>query len=184
MDAPDSAGSIPEAFWEKVDCYRAELTEQALSVVGNLQDAEDVVQETFCEAYKHPEKLAEVRSLGAWLKAINRANALNRQRAKRSDSKRIDRKQLEAPARSTTTGGFSAVEINDMVSRAIMTLPEDQRAAILAHYYEHKSHDQIAKQLNVSPRTVRRLLYDASLAMHAMIKPQQNPPEPQTGEKP
>jgi RNA polymerase sigma-70 factor (ECF subfamily) len=187
----DSRKDIPEPFWDLLDGYRAELTEQALAIVGNAQDAEDVVQETFCEAVRHPEKLAEARSLGAWLKAINRANALNKVRAKKHDSKRIDRKQLEAPARSTTTGGFSAIEINDMVSRAIAALPDDQRAAILMHYYEHKSHDEIAKHLNVSPRTVRRLLYDASLAMHAVLKPQASaadtdspPPQPIQGDTP
>ena len=187
----DARKDIPEPFWELLDGYRRELGEQALAIVGNAQDAEEVVQETFCEAVRHPEKLAEARSLGAWLKAINRANAINKVRAKKHDSKRIDRKQLEAPARSTTTGGFSAVEINDMVSRAVATLPDDQRAAILMHYYEHKSHDEIARHLNVSPRTVRRLLYDASLAMHAVLKPQASaadaesplPPSPE-GEMP
>src|ERR1043166_83800 len=81
------ASGVPDHFWETLESYRAELEEQARAILGNSADAEDVVQETFCEALRNPQKLSEVRSVGAWLKTINRANALNRARDKRHDSK-------------------------------------------------------------------------------------------------
>ena len=43
-------GQLPEKYWELVELYRAELLNQAFAVVGNQADAEDVVQETLCEA--------------------------------------------------------------------------------------------------------------------------------------
>lgn len=173
---------LPDRFWETLENYRAELIEQALSIVNNPADAEDVVQETFCEAVRDPQKLSEVRSVGAWLKTINRANALNRLRDKRHDSKRIVLKQTRAPSPASTTGGFSALEIADMMSKAVAALPDDQRKAISLHYYEHKSNDEIAKLMKISTRTVRRLLYDASMAMHSVLKVQlETPPSASAG---
>jgi len=188
----DARNDLPERFWETLEQYRAELIEKAFDVLGNSADAEDVVQETFCEAVRDPQKLSEVRSVGAWLKTINRANALNRLRDKRHDSKRIILKQTRAPGPAYTTGGFSALEVNDMMAKAVAALPDDQRRAITLHYYEHKSNDEIAKVMQVSTRTVRRLLYDASMAMHTVLKVQLERPastplsegEENTGEQP
>ena len=83
IDECASDGNLPDRYWEVVERYRAELVNQALAILGNVADAEDVVQETFCEAFGHQDKLAKVRSLGAWLRTINRANARNRVRGKR-----------------------------------------------------------------------------------------------------
>src|SRR5882724_8717440 len=111
---------LPPQYWELIERYRGELTNQALAIVGNLQDAEDIVQETFCEAFRDSEKLREARSLGAWLRAINKNKALNRVRYKRQESKRI----IAAP-RMDTTGGFSVLEMRESVAKAIEELPSN-----------------------------------------------------------
>ncbi len=161
---------IPEKFWDLVDRYRSELLNQALAIVGSFDDAEDVVQETFCEAFRDQEKLAEIKSFRAFLRTVNRANALNRVRLKKNDSTRINRKQLLQPEAGVTTGGFSKVEVSDMVAKAIETLSADQRTVVVLHFYEHLTHDQIAERAQLSARTVRRLLYDAVLSLHGHLK--------------
>ena len=161
---------IPEKFWELVDRYRGELLNQALAITGSFDDAEDVVQETFCEAFRDHQKLSQVRSFRAWLRTVNKTNALNRVRSKKHDSKRIDRKQLLAPEANVTTGGFTTLEVSDMVAKAIEGLSADQRTVVIMHFYEHLTHDQIAERTQISARTVRRLLYDASLMLHNKLK--------------
>ena len=161
---------IPEKFWELVDLYRGELLNQALAIVSSFDDAEDVVQETFCEAFKDPQKLSQIRSFRAWLRTINRSNALNRVRHKKHDSKRIESKRHLAPAARETSGGFSLLEMSDMVAKAIESLSDDQRTVVVMHFYEHLTHDQIAERTKISARTVRRLLYDASLVLHSKLK--------------
>src|SRR5579862_8442455 len=78
-----NASDVPAQYWEIVEKYRRELVGQAVAILGNEADAEDVVQETFCEAVKDPAKLMQADSVGAWLRSINRCNALNRVRDKR-----------------------------------------------------------------------------------------------------
>src|ERR1051325_2901064 len=126
-----SADGLPDAFWELVEQYRGELVNQALSILGSQEDAEDVAQETFCEAFKDPEKLAQADSLGAWLRSINRANAMDRLRRKRRDSGRSQDKLREVHPRAFTTGGFSLLELRESMAKAIEALPEQYRTVVV-----------------------------------------------------
>src|SRR3990172_9549596 len=117
----DNAG-LPDAYWELVAQYRSLLLNQAVSILNDLQDAEDVVQETFCEALRSGEKLAEVRSLGAWLRTINRANALNRLAERRNRQKQEEARRADPTEKRNTTGGFNALEIRESVCKALEKL--------------------------------------------------------------
>ncbi|MBI3828703.1 MAG: RNA polymerase sigma factor [Planctomycetes bacterium] len=166
----DPRGEVPEKYWELIERYRGELVNQALAICGKLEDAEDVVQETLCEAFRDPAKLAQARSLGAFLRSINRANALNRTRDRKRDAAKSGRKQLEAPARLVTTGGFSLLELRDSVAKAIETLPPHLRTVVVLRYWQHLSYEEMAARLNVPSGTVGRLLYEATLALYDKLK--------------
>src|SRR5208283_1893267 len=88
-------GELPEKFWEVVEQYRGELINQALALLGNLEDAEDAVQETFCEVFRNRGKMKDLRSLGAWLRTVNQSNALDRLRHKKRESTREDKKRRQ-----------------------------------------------------------------------------------------
>lgn len=174
--------AIPEAFWELADRYRDALVEQALRIVHSRADAEDVVQETFREAFAQGGALPGVRSLGAWLKTVNRANALNRLRTKKQDAQ-LSRKGAKLGRPRATTGGFTALELRDQLAQAMRALPAEQQAAVKLHFYEHLPTDEISKRLKLSVRSVRRLLFDASMRLHATLKPT-HPTPPCDGEAP
>lgn len=160
---------MPAEFWEIVERYRGDLVNQAFALLGSQDDAEDVAQETFCEAFRDRDRLAKVRSLGAWLRQINRANALNRRRDRKRHSDRAERKQIEAPDRAFTTGGFTTLVVREAVAKAIETLPEAQREALVLHYWQHLPYDEIAARLKTSPRTVRRNLHEAYQALYGRL---------------
>lgn len=161
--------AMPAEFWEIVERYRGDLVNQAFALLGSQEDAEDIAQETFCEAFRDRDRLAKVRSLGAWLRQINRANALNRRRDRKRHSDRAQRKQLEAPGRAFTTGGFSTLVVREAVAKAIELLPEAQRETVVLHYWQHLGYDEIARRLKISPRTVRRNLHDAYQALYERL---------------
>ncbi|MCW8133857.1 MAG: RNA polymerase sigma factor [Planctomycetota bacterium] len=171
-------GEIPAQYGELIERYRGELVNQALAICGTVEDAEDVVQETFCEAFRDPQRLASARSLGALLRSINRANALNRVRDRKRESAKPGRRQIEAPARAVTTGGFSLLELRDSVAKAIETLPPNLRTIVVLRYWQHLSYEEIAEKLKVPPGTVGRLLYEATLALYDRLKPHLETPAP------
>lgn len=183
----DSQAGLPDEFWAIIERHRSSLMNQAVAMLGRVEDAEDVVQETFAEAFRHSAQLAHAQSLAAWLRGINRANALDRLRAQRGESSGKIRKQREAPGRLATTGGFSRLEAQESVARAIEKLPPELRDVIVLHHWEHLTYDEIARRLNVSPVTVRRRLYSAStllfksLRIHFPPRDSENPADAEEG---
>lgn len=157
---------IPERFWEVVDRYRAELVNQSLAITGDLASAEEVVQETFCEVFKHPAKLVKVRSVGAWLRAINKANALNRIRSERTRRDHTDRRQRLDPKRLATTGGFSAMELQEMIAKSVEKLPPKYRTVVVMRYLEERSYQEISDRLGIPEGTVGWMVCDALMRLH------------------
>jgi RNA polymerase sigma-70 factor (ECF subfamily) len=169
-DREDSDMAIPDEYWELLSQYRDELIKQAAAIVGNNDDAEDVVQETFSEAAREPEKLTKAKSLGGWLKTINRGNAMDFVRRRKVRHNTADRKGREMPARAFTTGGMSALEMNDFIAKAIEQLPAKHRAVVVLHYWQHLSHEEIAQRQHLPIGTVKWLLYDAAIRLHGRLK--------------
>jgi RNA polymerase sigma-70 factor (ECF subfamily) len=171
----DSSG-IPEQYWDVIERYRAELIAQARAIVGSDEDAEDVVQETFCEAFRDPAKLTDAESIGARLRLINKHNALDRVRDKKRTSKRIIKKQQDDPESTFTTGGFSALELKESVGKALETLPEQERRIVGMRYFEHLPLKEIASRLNLPLGTVGRVLSEASVRLFDKLRVQLNSP--------
>lgn len=177
---------LPDELWEVIEQYRGELVNQALAILGSLEDAEDVAQDTFCEAFRSSERIAEARSLGAWLRTINRTNALDRLRNKRRGRK--ESKRLGEGVKQSTTGGFSLIELRETLAKAIETLPDELRAVVILRYWEHLSYEEIAARLRLPTTTVWRRFYDASMLLFGKMKdnlegpagPGNGPAEPPT----
>src|SRR5918996_5424352 len=81
------------AFGELVDPFRRELQVHCYRIVGSVQDAEDMVQETLLAAWRGLEQYEERDSLRAWLYRIATNRCLNALR----DSRRRPRESLGLP---------------------------------------------------------------------------------------
>ena len=161
---------LPEEYWELVARYHGELVHQAFSILGNLQDSEDVVQETFCEVVREKTKLTEAPSVGAFLRMVNKANALNRLRSRKRESQRLTKKQREAPDDFATTGGFSQLDRREFVAQAIETLPEQLRETVVLRYWENLSYEEVSARLNIPLGTVKWRLCEAAVRLHEKLK--------------
>ena len=178
----DSASpEFPAEYWELADQYREQLVRQASSILGggSREDAEDVVQETFVKAFRDKEKLSKAESLSAWLMALNRGNALNRKRMLQRSRQKIGRRAQQGGDRSFTTGGFSGIELRDLLGKAMEALPPSLRALVVLRYVEHLSYNDIAQRLNIPLGTVDYLLSEASTRMYETLKAFESPRPPQ-----
>src|ERR1700748_2697407 len=69
-----------EAFRELTDPYRRELQVHCYRILGSLQDAEDLLQETLLAAWRGLDRYEGRASLPAWLSRIPTNRCLNARR--------------------------------------------------------------------------------------------------------
>lgn len=122
----------------------------AYRVLGNVEDARDVAQDTFI-AYSQKPPQGEVKSLPAWLhrvatnKAINSRSSMIRRTAREHSYGELVSKITDAPIENETV---------EALDGAIERLPEPLRTPLIEHYYARRTHKEIASDLNVSRQTV------------------------------
>ena len=166
-------------FWQLVDRFRADLINQAYAILGNLQDAEDVAQESLCRAFRDLSRLHDPMKLGAWLRAINRCNALDlRRRRKRERSALHD---IQEEGTEPVSGGFQQVDMREVIARAVDNLPEDLRGVVVLRYWEHLPYQEIAQKLEIPLGTVKSQLARADRILEkrlqAVLAPSESSPD-------
>jgi len=137
-------GGEVEAFSILVERYYDHYVRFAAHLVGNREDAEEVVQDTFLRAYRALGRYEERERFGAWMLRIlvNRArtvSAMGRRREKLFPEQ-VDETLPEAAEAHPA----ERAAVREEVSRALAQLGPDQREAFLLHYVEGLSYEEIA----------------------------------------
>jgi len=169
-------------FWQLVDRFRADLINQGFAILGNLQDAEDVAQETLCRAYREMHQLQDPTKLGAWIRSINRCNALDlrRRRKRESNAKHEFQEQGTEPV----SGGYSQVDVKELIARAVASLPDDLRMVVVFRYWEHLPYQEIALRLGLPLGTVKSQLARADRLLEKRLQVVLAPTQQQNTEPP
>ena len=119
------------------------------AVVLDSAAAEDLTQETFVRAYRARSRYTPTAPPGAWLRriGINLAiSYLRRQKLARFLPARL----YMAPDRRD----YDRAEARDVVEKAMAVLSPKLRAAVVLHYYEGLTREEIAEVLGVPAGTV------------------------------
>jgi len=119
------------------------------AVVLDSASAEDLTQETFVRAYRARSRYTPTAPPGAWLRRIGinlSISYLRRQKLARFLPARL----YVAPDRRD----YDRAEARDVVEKALAGLSPKLRAAIVLHYYEGLTREEIAEVLGVPAGTV------------------------------
>src|SRR5579862_1678837 len=162
-----SAALIAEdrAFESLYRLHRPVVYAYALSTLRNVQDAEDVTQTTFLNAYCALHRGVQPRESSTWLVAIAR----NVCRDKFRDAKRRPREEPLAdwtPAAEPAEPSFSLED----VSRELSTLNPRYREILLMREFEGRSYTEISEELGVSEAAAQALLRRARNALRAELE--------------
>ena len=144
---------------EYVSVYRA-----IRAVVLDSAAAEDLTQETFVRAYRARSRYTPTAPPGAWLRriGINLAiSYLRRQKLARFLPARL----YIAPDRRE----YDRAEARDVVTKALEALSPKLRAAVVLHYYEGLTREEIADVLQVPAGTVASRIAKAVAIMRKNI---------------
>ena len=135
---------------------------------GDRGAAEDVVQETLLQAWRHPEALDPARGpLRPWLYTVARRLVIDQHRARRARPTEVGDGELpELPA----DDGVDAAMDRWLVTDALASLTPVHREALLHTYYAGRTVTEAAALLGVPPGTVKSRVFYALKALKLALE--------------
>src|SRR4051794_13353105 len=154
----------PGAFETIVDRYQGRLLGFCRQMLGSTEDAEDVLQEVFVNAYKA--MLADEReiNLRPWLYRIARNRSLNHLRKPTADAQESMDMVPMVEAGSTAEKVHNREEFRQLLAD-VSKLPETQRSALLLREMDAMSYEEIAQAMETSVPSVKSLLVRARISL-------------------
>jgi RNA polymerase sigma-70 factor, ECF subfamily len=159
-----AAGGDERAMAELYDRYGQVLYAVAYRIVSQRADAEDVVLDTFAQAWREAARFEAARgSVAGWLTTIARSRALDLVRARSRRERITATAAAERPDSSPAMGGWRAdpssgvdhAERRKQVQLALEALSPPQRRAIELAFFEGLSQSEIAERLQEPLGTIK-----------------------------
>jgi len=164
-------GGDRQAFDVLVGRYQRQATAVAFGLLGNVDDAQEVVQESFLRAYRKLSSLSSPERFGAWLLRIvsnqslnfRRGRALRRTLSLHPVDDSDDRPELTVAdaGAGTPDQAAEAGELKEAIRQAIDELPETQRLALVLFSIQKLPQKQVAEILNLSVEAVKWHVFSA-----------------------
>lgn len=143
---------LEEIFRERYVSQSCALFAVARAIVGNADDAADVVQEAMIKIWRRGAALITVDNPAAYAVSVVRTSAIDLIRSRRDT---VDVDTLAALSDTDAQPDFDAA---DTIDRIIESLPERQQTVIRLSAYGGCPNDEISSLTGLSPDNVRQLL--------------------------
>jgi RNA polymerase sigma-70 factor (ECF subfamily) len=140
-----------------VDRYQKPLFNVALRMLGNVEDAEDVTQTVFLNAFLKLRTYDPRYRFFSWVYRMTVNESLNVLKGR----KRTVTLEAEPSVPAPGATADRTAEVQDLVGRALMRLKHDDRAVVVLKHFASFSYEEIAEVLEIPVRTVKSRLYTA-----------------------
>jgi RNA polymerase sigma-70 factor (ECF subfamily) len=147
--------------------YERPIYNAAFRMLGNPDEAADVMQTTFLKAFENLDRFNPKFKFFSWIYriAINESiNQLNR---------RGRQEPLAESLVSATSGPDENLDVgrkSRQVQAVLMTLQEDHRSVIVLRHYSECSYRQIGEILQIPEKTVKSRLFTARQVMKQKLQ--------------
>ena len=161
--------NLTTAFWEET--YNRNIKKMiglCYRYVYDLQVAEDLAHDSFVSAMKKSDSFKGIGQIDAWLRRITINTALQYLRSSKISSQRQQDLFLTESIESEDTNSpvdFTTQELLD----AISLLPEHHRLVFNLYVIDNYSHNDIAKELNISEGTSKSHLARARKKLQSIL---------------
>jgi len=162
------------AFDELVRATSRDTYTLAFRLVGNEEDARDVVQETYLRAYKGIGKFRGDAQFSTWLYRITAncaANQLGRRKRHRHDELLDDAPLEDTVPERDPSAQAEASNLRDRLTDALEELPPRLRAVVVLRDVYDLPHDAIAAELGISESAAKVRLHRARRKLRERLFP-------------
>ena len=157
------------AFTMLVDRHAAACTRFAIRMLGNREDAEDAVQDSFLRAYRSLARYEERQAFRTWLFQIlvNRCRTAAVRRQRRQRMFLVDD---NAVASASVRPAAESTELRAELRRVIDALEPDQREAFLLKHVEQLSYDEMAEATGIGVSALKMRVKRACDRMQWLLR--------------
>jgi RNA polymerase sigma-70 factor, ECF subfamily len=149
--------------------YRLPLYVYVFELVRDEQTSLDLVQETFLNAFRHIGSLRDDKKFGSWLFGIAHQKCI--QQWRRRDREAEFGEQLEPPGSDDAPFDLLLREEREAeFMKLLEQLPVAQRSALLLHFVEDFSLEEIARITGTNVGTVKSRLHYAKQALRKLLE--------------
>ncbi len=164
------------AFRELVERHQNAVVGTVARMLNDPAEAEDIAQLAFLRVWKHAKRWRPDAKFTTYLFTITRNLVYNesRRRSRRKEVSTDEREedsgfQMAAEARLEPREEALKLEMHEQIDRAIATLPEAQRTAVILYSYESLPYEEIAVVLKTSVSSVKSLLFRARTTLRERL---------------
>ena len=163
----------PEAFGVLVDKYKEGIYAFVCNKLLDFQDAQDVTQEVFLQAYRDLHSLKRQESFAFWLYRIayRRCMQFFRVRSRRVDRIFIadqDPEVVYASSLASSLDSYRESQLDESVREALDSLPDLYSEVLVLHYFGGMTIKDMARAIGASPGAIAMRLSRA----RAQLKPE------------
>ncbi|GAA1394644.1 SigE family RNA polymerase sigma factor [Catellatospora coxensis] len=160
--ADSAASAVARDFDEFYAASFTPLSLQLYAYLGDLGEAQDLVQEALCRAYARWSRISRYDEPVAWVRRVAWNLATSNFRRRRTALNFLRRQREEH------TAGPDPDRV--ALTRALAKIPAQQRRAVVLHYMAQLPVAEIAAQEGVAEGTVKSWLSRGRAALAAQLK--------------
>lgn len=157
------------AFEKIVEKYERPLFHAAVRLVGNSEDARDIVQTAFTKAFEKLSTYDDRYDFRSWIYAIAINEATNHRNRRHRHQSAGDSAAEASPERDGPESEYSANELSRHIQAALMSLKPDHRAVIVLRHFLDCSYEEMAEVLGVREKTVKSRLFTARQVLKDLL---------------
>lgn len=157
----EAAKGGEKAFEQLFNSYKYKLFGYIYKLTGSPEMAEDVVQEVFLRLWKNRSELAEIENLNAYIFRMAQNTAINAYRKTAREIIMLNEMGREVDDAVSVTDSIALKEIEQIVKQTVENLPNQQRLVYTLSREHGLKHEEIARQLKISPGTVKNHMIQA-----------------------
>jgi RNA polymerase sigma-70 factor (ECF subfamily) len=159
-----------KACYELYKLYSKAMLNVAFRIVGDIAEAEDVLQEAFLDAFNKVKDFRQETTFGLWLKQIVVNRSINLLRKRKMDMIELEDGQLENIPEEEAEDDEEVLLKVAQVKEAMKQLPEGYRVVLSLYLLEGYDHEEIGQVLNISENTSRTQFLRAKRKLMEILK--------------
>ena len=146
------------------------LQRVALRLLGNVEDAEDMVQEVYMKLWNKRDALPDVQDVEAYCVTLTKNMCIDRLRMAEVEKEDVDEMPTMLAAIDDVEAQVERRDAVEQVKQIIETLPEHQQQVITLRDMEDCSFEEIAEQTGLTAVNIRMLLSRARRTIRERFK--------------